>query len=146
MGLPWLFDAMIKYGKGFTVNGGKNIACASHVKDVADVFVMFVEEALKPESTKLAWGEDGYYYIESGGFAFEDMVPAVAKVLAQKGLIKSSEVEVITPDQVNELHPWGSLVWGRNMYIKADRLRNLGWEPKQPSAYECLEEMIAAHC
>ena len=145
MGIPWLFEAIIKHGKAFTVNEGKCIRSASHVKDVADVFVMLAEEALTPESTKVAWGEDAYHFVESDGYALDEMAEAMGKLLAKKGLIGSEVVESISPDQVTTLHPWGALLWGRNMRVRADRLRSLKWAPKQPWVYECLEDMLPKH-
>jgi nucleoside-diphosphate-sugar epimerase len=144
MGLPMLFEAIKKRGKAFTVNKGEHRMCASHVKDVADVLVTFVEEALSPESKTLTWGKDGYYFIESGGYVFSDITAAAAKLMVEKGLIETEEIDAISPEEVEELvlHPWGSVMWGSNMDVTASRLRALGWEPKQPNVFECISEML----
>jgi nucleoside-diphosphate-sugar epimerase len=142
MGLPMLFPAIKKRGKAFTVNEGKNYMCASHVRDVADVLVMFVEEALTPESKKLTWGKDGYYFIESGGYVLSEITATATKLMAEKGLIKSHEVDALSPEEVVEVHPWGAIMWGSSMGVRSSKLRALGWEPKHPGVFECVSEML----
>jgi nucleoside-diphosphate-sugar epimerase len=141
-GIPVLFEAIQKRGKVFAVNEGQNTMAASHVKDVADVLVMFAEEALEVESQKIAWGGDAFYYVESGGYVFADLAAAAAKLMVEKGLIGSEVIERISAEEVLELHFAGGLMWASNMDVKADRLRGLGWEPKQKDVYDYLEEML----
>ncbi|EHK96662.1 hypothetical protein M7I_7642 [Glarea lozoyensis 74030] len=141
-GIPPLLEAFKKRGKMFAVNEGLNTMAASHVKDVADVLVMFVEEALEAESKKITWGGDAFYYVESGGYVFADLAAAVGKLMVEKGLIGSEEVERISPEEVLEMHFAAALMWGSNMDVKADRLKGLGWEPKQKDVFEYLEEML----
>jgi nucleoside-diphosphate-sugar epimerase len=142
MGVPWLVDAIKKRGKSFTVNGGGNRSSGSHVKDVADVLVMFAEEALLPENKRLTWGKDGFYFIESGGYVLSEITAAAAKLMAEKGMIETEEIDALSPDEVIKIHPWGPILWGSNMGVTASRLRALGWEPKHPDAFECLPEIF----
>jgi hypothetical protein len=39
-----------------------------HVDDVADAFILLIEEALKPNGGQAQWGSDGYYFAEAGEF------------------------------------------------------------------------------
>jgi predicted oxidoreductase len=39
-----------------------------HINDVANAFVLMVEEALKPNGGKATWGSDGYYFVDSTEF------------------------------------------------------------------------------
>lgn len=39
-----------------------------HADDLADAFILLVEEALKPNGGNASWGDDGYYFAEAGEF------------------------------------------------------------------------------
>jgi nucleoside-diphosphate-sugar epimerase len=66
--IPWLTEAILKRGKGFTVQKGENWWDCVHINDLADAYVLLTEEALKEGGGKAAWGADGYYFIENGEY------------------------------------------------------------------------------
>jgi hypothetical protein len=80
-------DAILKRGKGFQIGEGTNIwnrkladlqifirrirtdCCEDiHIDDLSDAFLTIVEESLKPNGGRAAWGKEGYYYTETGEF------------------------------------------------------------------------------
>ena len=66
--IPWLTEAILKRGKGFTVGPGENWWDHVHIDDLTEAFILVTEEALKTGGGKAWWGEEGYYFVEAGEF------------------------------------------------------------------------------
>ncbi|PVH81537.1 NAD(P)-binding protein [Cadophora sp. DSE1049] len=131
--LPMLVDAAKERGKMFQIGEAENSTSTLHVKDLADVFVYFVDQALASQpGSKLEWGENGVYYIEAGEIVVADVVDAIAKEMFRRGMVGTVEVDRLSDEQALEIHPWALILWGANMRTNASRLRALGWVPKQP--------------
>lgn len=142
MGLPWLVELFKKRAKGFTLGEGKTFVSTIHVKDVANVLVYFAEQALGADGGRMEWGEKGYYYAEAGENSCLEIVAAITREMAEKGMIKTVELDALMSEEANQLHPWATFMYGSNMRIRASRLRGLGWTPKQPGVFETVFEML----
>ncbi|TVY43164.1 Uncharacterized protein LOCC1_G003181 [Lachnellula occidentalis] len=142
MGLPWLAELFKKRGKGFKLGKGKTLVSHIHVRDIADVLVYFAEQALGADGGRVEWGERGFYYAEAGENTYLDIVAAIAREMAGKGMIETAELDELTSEEANRLHVWATAMWGSNMRIRASRLRGLEWVPKQPGAIETVFEML----
>ncbi|CAJ2512916.1 Uu.00g010350.m01.CDS01 [Anthostomella pinea] len=134
-GVPDLVAAIKKRGKGYTVGEGNNIITTIHVKDVAEVILLFTESGLGEDQSKVEWGEKGVYYAENGQTAWREMVAATAKRMADQGTIETAELDNLTAEEADKVYPVARF-WGGNFRVQATRLRSLGWEPKYPSAVE----------
>lgn len=66
--IPWLTEAILKRGKGFTVGPGENWWDLVHIDDLAEAYIILTDEALKIGESNAAWGEEGYYFVEAGEF------------------------------------------------------------------------------
>jgi len=142
MGYPWYIEFTKKRGKGFLLGEGKNMGGLVHVKDTAGVLLYFAEQGLAPDGGKIEWGEKGWYFVEAEDVVFKDIVTVIVKDLFAKGEIKTLELDSLTAEEANTLHPWGSLMWGTNMRSRASRLRSLGWTPKYPRALDTVSELL----
>ena len=142
MGLPWLVELFKKRGKGFKLGEGKTLVSSVHVKDIADVLLYFAEQALGADGGSVEWGEKGYYYADSGENSYGDIVDAIAKEMVEKGIIRTVELDSLTSEEANQLHPWATLMFGSNMRTRASRLRGLGWTPKQPGPVDTVFELL----
>ncbi|KAH9209443.1 hypothetical protein DL95DRAFT_437995 [Leptodontidium sp. 2 PMI_412] len=140
--LPLLVDAAKARGKMFQVGEAKHSMSAVHVKDLADVFVYFVEEALKSEGSKVEWGDNGVYYVEGREYVFADVVDAIAKEMCRRGVIETAEVDVLSEEEALGVHPWALILFATNMRTRASRLRGLGWLPKQPGVLEAVSGLF----
>ncbi|TVY26076.1 hypothetical protein LHYA1_G004293 [Lachnellula hyalina] len=137
MGLPWLVGMFKNRGKGFVVGEGKTIVSSIHVRDIADVLVYFAEQALGAEDGgRVEWGEKG------GRVYFFGHVDVIAREMKGKGMIETAELDSLTSEEADQLHPWATFMYGSNMRICASRLRGLGWTPKQPGVIETVFEML----
>lgn len=64
--IPQLARWTLTRGKGLMVNQGQTHWNNVHVLDLAKLYLLLVEEALKPNGGKATWGSDGYYFAENG--------------------------------------------------------------------------------
>jgi nucleoside-diphosphate-sugar epimerase len=64
--LPELALASLSYGKSFTVNDGQNVWHHVHVSDLADAYVLLIEDALSDGPDSMTWGPEAYYFVEGG--------------------------------------------------------------------------------
>lgn len=101
-----------------------------------------VEEALKPNGGSATWGQEGYYFVESGEFAWKDISHGIAKILNEQKQLETPDVDQLLVDEASKLHPWAPVLWGGNCRSRASRIRSLGWNPTGPTVAECLPSMI----
>lgn len=135
--------ATLKRGKGFIINDGTNIWTESHIRDLSNVFLGLVTSALEPNNGKATWNEDGYYFSETGTFAWGDIGKAIAKIAHEKKLIDTNEVDVITTEDADKLLPFGSYLWGTNSRCQAQRASKvLGWKPQEKSLMDLLPDIV----
>ncbi|TVY82495.1 Uncharacterized protein LSUE1_G001587 [Lachnellula suecica] len=142
MGLPWRVEISKKRGMGFAIGEGKTIISSIHVKDTADVLLFFAEQALASTNGKVEWGERGFYFVESGENVSREIHELVAEEMVKRDMIKTAELESLTGDEANELHPWASIMYGSNMRVRGSKLRALGWTPEQPSILATVSELL----
>jgi len=67
---------------------------------------------------------------------------AMSKFMADKGLIKTGEVDKLSVTDASALHPWAPLIWGGNARSRSDRIHQLGWKPRGAGLFEGLPSMI----
>ncbi|RDW81834.1 hypothetical protein BP6252_02946 [Coleophoma cylindrospora] len=138
MTIPWLVDAIVKRGKGFTVGEGKSAWSGVHVKDLSAAIILILENALKSDGGNAVWGSKGVYYVEESEYAFADIVRKLVESLKNQGMIKSLDIDQVSTEEATRIHPYSLLIWGSNARCRATRLRALGWKPTQPTLYELI--------
>lgn len=142
--LPDLANAALRRGRSLTVNKGENEWRNVHVADLADAYILLVEEALKGGG-KADWNAEGYYFVENGHHAWKDLAKAVAQDGLKKGYFKSDNVDELSVEETLDVqstpHP-GPDIWGVNSLGIASRIRSLGWKPQKPSIWEYVSEAV----
>jgi len=126
---------VLKRGKGFLLGKGHNSWSVSSVGDVSSAIIFVLEEVLKElekeGAGKVEYGPKGYYFIESGAESTtRDRANTVLKYLKEQGAIDSIEIETLGPKDIIKMFPTAMFIFGSSSRSKADRLRALGWEPK----------------
>jgi len=117
--LPFLGEEILKRGKGFMINEGKDyFDCKStkegfstasksvarrlnnsefisdvHVDDVSNALILLTEEALKPNGGKAQWGAEEYYFCEAGDFVSLPL-PFHGLGISQSRIITNSPTDV----------------------------------------------------
>lgn len=115
-----------------------------YVGDLANACVLLIEEALKPEGGSAQWGLEGYYFVESGEFAWKDIAQKISQIAKDLGAIETAEVDQLSVDEASKFHPWAPVLWGGNCRSRATRLQSLGWKPQGPTVFGALPDMFKA--
>ena len=124
--------AVMRYGAAFVLGEGRNATGWSSVGDVAGAIALIVREAVGDErSGKLGFGRQGYYFIESGEIDAWQRAEFVGEKLKVLGKLESEVVAQIDGETAAGLHPYGALMWGANVRSRGEKVRGLGWEPRE---------------
>jgi nucleoside-diphosphate-sugar epimerase len=142
--LPDLANAALRRGGSLTVNKGQNEWMNVHVADLAEAYVLLVEEAQKGGG-KADWNAEGYYFVENGRHVWKDLAKAIAEVGFKKGYFKSDKVDILSVEETLKAqstpHP-GPDIWGVNSLGHASRVRSLGWKARKPPIWEYVSEAV----
>ena len=129
-------------GHGVQIGEGKTFWTHIHVRDMSKCYLkLFV---LASENTNLpAWGDQGYYFTESGEHVWGEVSKLVAVEAFKQGYLPSDEVKSISPDEADQMTKWGSLLWGANSRCRAVRARKLlNWEPVERGLVEEIPSVV----
>jgi len=77
------------------------------------------------EEALIRVNKDGYYFVQAGDVSLRERAKTVSKRLGLR------DVETRVVEAATEIHPYGPLMWGCGARFRADRLRKLGWRPKE---------------
>ncbi|KUL88833.1 hypothetical protein ZTR_03417 [Talaromyces verruculosus] len=135
-------EAVLSRGKAFVTGEGANRISTSHVSDASAALVFVIDEALKGQGSRIRWGREGYYMVETSEPSFEEIAADVAKVLHQKGLIKSIEIDRLDSESTSKIWSLGPMIWGLNARARAEKLKELGWLPSGPSRSDSMGAVI----
>lgn len=138
--VPELCRTSLETGYVPKVNEGKTYWGNVHVHDLSSLYLLLVEEAAAGGSTKewpdkpATWGAEGYYFCENGEHVWSEVSQWIADEAKKGGLIESSEVKSISPEEASKRTPFGQALWGANSRARAKRGREvLGWKPQGKS-------------
>lgn len=135
--------AALQRGKGFQVEGGKNLWTQVHVQDLSDVYLALVTEALSGQG-QATWNAEGYYFAEAGDIVWGDIGRAIAKAAKENNLIETDEIDSISTQEADKLTGSGSYLWGMNSRARAIRAgKLLGWKPRHPSLVDLIPSIVA---
>ncbi|KAF4912791.1 hypotheticall protein [Colletotrichum viniferum] len=137
-----LATTVLERGKGIRIGDGENIWHQIHIQDLSNLYLALAEAAASGGG-KATWDEEGYYLAENGSFSWGDVEKAVAQAAFDKGLIKTSELDVLDWDGVVKEDPKGPYRWGSNSRGLATRARKcLGWNPVQPKLMDVIGDIV----
>lgn len=100
---PAILTTARAFNSGFQIAPGLNQSAWIHVMDLADIFLMLVDDALAAGQSKAAaaapwplWGPEAYYFGVAENIQFRDFMKALAPVLKQKGVIADDKIESVS--------------------------------------------------
>ncbi|KAI8206482.1 hypothetical protein K4K54_000031 [Colletotrichum sp. SAR 10_86] len=137
-----LATTVLKRGKGIRIGDGENIWHQVHIQDLSNLYLALAEAAASGGG-KATWDSEGYYLAENGSFSWGDVEQAVAQEAFEKGLIKTSELDVLDWDGTDKVDPAGPYKWGSNSRGLATRASKLlGWKPVQPKLMDLIGDIV----
>ncbi|KAI8309256.1 hypothetical protein K4K61_001949 [Colletotrichum sp. SAR11_59] len=117
-------------------------SAADIVLHLSNLYLALAEAAVSGGG-KATWDDEGYYLAENGSFSWGDVERAVAQAAFEKGLIKTSELDVLDWDGTDKVDPASPYKWGSNSRGLATRARKcLGWKPVQPKLMDLIGDIV----
>lgn len=115
-----------------------------HVADLAKLFVLLTEAAIKSNTDSELWNEKGYYLVENGEHLWADLARLMGKRAYELGLVdKKLEENSLGKDKAIDQAGFEAVSWGFNSRGKAVRAKKVvGWEPKAPSIEDTVDEIL----
>ncbi|KAK2801813.1 hypothetical protein FQN50_007558 [Emmonsiellopsis sp. PD_5] len=137
-----LAKTVLKRKRGIQVGKGQNIWHQVHIEDLSDLYLSLGEEAAESRGNA-TWGRDGYYFADNGPFVWGDIQKAVAEAAFAKGLVPSSDPEILDGTQTEAEFTAGAHAWGTNSRGHALRARKLlGWNPHRPVVFDLIPSIV----
>jgi hypothetical protein len=168
--IPDVVGAIKNAGGGFTISEGLNIHSYIHTLDLAEIYLILVSDALgqrtQPEATgdePEIWGPRAYYFGGAEEILFADYMAAIVSVLVEKGYIKYAALRkldietaarasgaVTTAPDAPPPPPdsWAmhiAIMFGVDMRVRSTRASKLGWQPRQSSLRDTMEEVFGRY-
>ena len=141
--MPTLTRFALKHGYAGHVGKGESVWSEIHVMDLARGYMTILHSLESTDASKVL--ENPYFFCENGfELTWKDAVAVVGKVLFDAGKIKSHEPRTIPESNYDELFgKYTAWVVGSNSRSRANRLRQLGWEPREKRLMESLVDETA---
>lgn len=166
---PALLTTARAFGCGYQIANGENQAAWIHVQDLADIYMLLIDDALatlggKQPSSSSLWGPEAYYFGVAENVAFGDFMKALAPVLKEKGVIADDKIESVSvkdaarislagpggeydpdapPPPVDSWAMHIAVMYGVNMRLKPSRVEKLGWKPKMGPIVATFPEVVS---
>ncbi|KAK4909388.1 hypothetical protein LTR49_021840 [Elasticomyces elasticus] len=131
------YAAVSRHGRAFVVGDGSVAWSWSSIGDLGDAVTLLFDQAMSiryAEQPRVGVNEEGYYLVRTDEVKMKDRAEAISKRL------DLGEVERLGVEVAAELHPFGPIMWGSGATFRADRLRSLGWRPKEFDWRMLMEE------
>jgi nucleoside-diphosphate-sugar epimerase len=142
-----MYDIVLNNGAPFLVGAGTNAWSTISIEDLGRACVFLLEEARKGDESRVQFGQDGYYFIEGFELSLADRMKACAERLYREGRLSTPEVQLKTVDEIqSEFGPFAVYLFGSSSRIKADKLRDLGWEPLDFDWFRMVQEAPGYRC
>ncbi|KAH6887096.1 NAD dependent epimerase/dehydratase family protein [Thelonectria olida] len=139
--VPIMIRYSIKYGYAGQIGEGRSVWNQIHVKDLARGYMTLLQWLERSPAGQVR--SNPYWFCENGEeLSWHEIAAEIGRVLHQAGRIDSAEAKTIP--QVNYRDLFGEeateVTLGSNSRCRANRLRKLGWEPREKKALASLVE------
>ncbi|ESZ91498.1 hypothetical protein SBOR_8127 [Sclerotinia borealis F-4128] len=148
--LPPLIDVLTKLNSGFTLNTGVNVQGYIHVLDLAQIYLLLIDDALKNPSSAdpKKWGPESYYFGASEDLSFKEYMTYLVSHLsaAPYNLIQDSIKQLALPDAIEVVGLLSAYYFGTYVRVASTRAKDvLGWVAKEKLVGEGLGEVLAIY-
>ncbi|KAI5455607.1 hypothetical protein BGZ63DRAFT_518955 [Mariannaea sp. PMI_226] len=142
--VPELASHILQRKYAFSVGQGKNVWSSVHIHDVSNLFLLLVEAAAQGGGSA-AWGAGGFYFVENGELSWTAASRKIAEVALKQGLLESTDVECVNPEEADKIWPYSTAYLGTNSRVRSIRARKiLGWTPVGGNIFADIPAVVAA--
>jgi nucleoside-diphosphate-sugar epimerase len=138
--LPTLIRFAMKHGYAGHIGNGLSQWSQVHISDLAKGYVTLLH-ALENNQVD---SQNPYFFCNNGeDLSWGECVAEIGRVLHHEGKIKSPETRSIPFELYDDLFGvYSSVVVGSNSKNRANRLRQLGWEPREKKTLASLHDEL----
>ena len=138
--IPTMARFAMKHKYAGHAGKGEAVWSLVHVSDLARAYMAILRWAL--ESGDDAALESPYFFCESGEeISWRDYAAVIGKGLHEAGKIEDPEPREVPREDFGDLFgQYTFVVIGANSRSRAERLRKMGWKPRERSAREAFEK------
>lgn len=128
----------VKHGYAGYVGGGNAVWGQIHVADLARGYMTILHYMESTSGDKVL--ENPYFFVENGDeSSWMECAEKIGQALKDMGQIPDASPRQIPTSLYNDLFgEWSLAVVGRNARNRANRLRALGWKPREKSTFDSL--------
>lgn len=137
---PTLARFAMKHGWPGHVGKGLSVWSKVHVLDLARGYMALLHHLEGASPKEIV--QNPYWFCENGKeYSWKEVAENIGQILKNKGLLKDANPREIPRELWDDLFGGVTgIVLGCNSRSRAVRLRELGWEPKEKSIWESLEQ------
>lgn len=139
--LPTMARYSIKHGYAGHVGKGRSIWSQVHVADLARAYVVLLHW-LEGDNCDDIYSNP-YFFCENGHeLSWRECAAEIGRVLQQNGKLSFAETQTIPKENYGDIFGSGftHIVIGSNSRSRANRLRKLGWQPREKETLASLRE------
>ncbi|KAL3483339.1 hypothetical protein BJX62DRAFT_231057 [Aspergillus germanicus] len=138
--LPTMVRYSIKHGYAGMVGSGLSVWNQVHVRDLARGYVTLLHWMEQTSNAEVA--ENPYFFCENGQeLSWGECAAEIGRTLHHEGKVADPTPQTIPRDNYSDLFgEYSGLVIGSNARNRANRLRKLGWEPREKNTFASLVE------
>ena len=131
--VPTMTRFAIKHQYPGHIGAGKAVWSVVHVADLARAYVLILHWAEQaPDSVAT---ENPYFFCESGEeISWGEIAGMIGETLKPLGKVQDSTPREVPAEDYGDLFgPYSTVVIGANSRSRAERVRELGWQPREKS-------------
>ncbi len=139
--LPTMARFALKHGFAPVIGKGESLRCTIHVADLVRAYMTIL--SWLEESSPSTVLENPYFFVENGQeMLWRDAAEQIGRSLHSAGRIDSPDPRPVPKELYDDLFgPYTPTTVGANSRSRADRLRELGWVPREKGVLETFTEV-----
>jgi nucleoside-diphosphate-sugar epimerase len=137
--VPTMSRFALKHKYAGYVGGGKAVWSTVHVADLARAYVLILHWAEQaPDKVSL---ENPYFFCENGEeISWSEIADMIAENLQPLGKVDDAKSKVVPEADYGDLFgPYSTVVIGANSRSRAQRVREMGWNPREKTIREAFK-------
>lgn len=137
--LPTMTRFALKHGYAPVIGKGLSIRCAVHVQDLVRGYMLILHWMESADAAAVL--ENPYFFTDGMEMTWGDAAREIGKALHAAGRLEDPEPRNPPKELYGDLFgPYSPTTVGANSRSRGERLRELGWKPKEKGVFESLRE------
>lgn len=138
--MPTLIRFALKHGHAGHIGKGEAVWNQVHIFDLARAYIVLLRWLEKSSPDDVL--QNPYFFCENGiEFTWGEAAAEIGKQLYAAGKLESAESKTIPEQEWDDLFgEFSHMVVGSNSRNRANRLRELGWSPREKDMFQSLVE------